>query len=112
MKPLMDLAQVIRTKNAGPFELTLDIIFRDRETYNRVKKSNALNAPLIAKIYGVPEEDVLQAIYFDPAYAFKATMKRQMPCGNLGERDIYGAQQNAPLLELQIPWGDDDESDS
>ena len=66
MKPLMDLAQVIRTKNAGPFELTLDVIFGTGR-HTTVKKSNALNAPLIAKIYGVPEEDVLQAIYFDPA---------------------------------------------
>ena len=41
MKPLVDLAQVIRTKNAGPFELTIDIIFKDRETYERIKRTTA-----------------------------------------------------------------------
>jgi hypothetical protein len=106
MKPLTELAQVIRTKNAGPFELTMDIIFKDRETYEKVKKDQSLNAELIAKVYKVPVTDILQVIYFDPACAFKATMKRPMPCGNLGERDIYGAQQNAPLLGLSLPWDD------
>jgi len=111
MKPLVDLAQVIRTKNAGPFELTIDIIFKDRETYERIKKNNSLNSGVIAKLYGVPEEDILSAIYFDPACAFKATMKRPIPCGGFGERDIYGAQQHAPLLGLLVEWGDEDVTD-
>jgi hypothetical protein len=104
MKALIDLAGVIRTKNSGPYELTLDVIFKDRQIYERVKAANSLNAALIAKIYGVPEEDIVKAIYFDPACAFKATMKRPLPCGDLGERDIYGAQQHGPLLDLQLPW--------
>ncbi|MGD0153219.1 MAG: DUF4387 domain-containing protein [Thermacetogeniaceae bacterium] len=112
MKPLVELAQVIRTKNAGPYELTLDIIFKSRRIYEQVKRENSLNAPLIARIYGVPEPDILKAIYFDPACAFKATMKRPLPCGDPGERDIYGAQQHAPLLDLLLPWEDEHESDS
>lgn len=109
MKPLVELARVIRTKNAGPYELTLDIIFQSREIYEQVKKNNSLNAPLIARIYHVPETDILQAIYFDPACAFKATIKRPQPCGDPGERDIYGAQQHAPLLDLLLPWEDEHE---
>ncbi len=112
MKPLVELASVIRTKNAGPYELTIDIIFKDSKTYERVKRENSLNAALIAGLYGVAEDDILTAIYFDPACAFKATMKRQMPCGNFGERDIYGAQQHAPLLDLLVQWGDKDAADS
>jgi hypothetical protein len=109
VKPLVELAQVIRTKNAGPYELTLDIIFKDRESYERVKRNGSLNAALIARLYGVPEEDILEVVYFDPALAFKTTMKRPLPCGDPGERDIYGAQQHAPLLDLCLPWGDEDE---
>lgn len=112
MKPLTELAEVIRTKNAGPYELTLDIIFKDRETYEGVKKRNLLNSGLIAELYRIPQEDVLHAVYFDAACAFKATMKRRLPCGSLGERDIYGAQQHAPLLNLMLPWGDEDDSAS
>ena len=103
-KPLLELASVIRTKNAGPYELTIDIIFRDRESYERVKATGSLNAALIARLYGVPQQDILEALYFDPACAFKATMKRPMPCGQIGETDIYGAQQHAPLLDLCLPF--------
>ncbi len=110
---LVELASVIRTKNAGPFELTIDVIFKDRETYQLAKNNNILNAALIAELYNVPESDILTAIYFDPACAFKTTMKRKMPCGDLGENDIYGAQQHAPLLDLEVKLGDGDEhSDS
>lgn len=112
MKPLTELAEVIRTKNAGPYELTIDVIFRDRESYEHVKKRNLLNPGLIAELYRIPVEDVLKAVYFDAARAFKATIKRQLPCGALGERDIYGAQQHAPLLNLMLPWGDEDDSAS
>jgi hypothetical protein len=104
MKPLLEIASVIRTKNAGPYELTIDIIFRNREIYERVKSAESLNAALIASLYGVPQQDILEALYFDPACAFKATMKRPLPCGQIGETDIYGAQQHAPLLDLCLPY--------
>jgi hypothetical protein len=106
VKPLLEIAPVIRTKNAGPYELTIDIIFRDRESYERVKAAESLNAALIARLYGVPRQDVLEALFFDPACAFKATLKRAMACGQIGETDIYGAQQHAPLLDLCLPWGE------
>jgi hypothetical protein len=112
MKPLLELASVIRTKNAGPYELTIDVIFNDRRTYEQAKRENSLNASLIAGLYGIAETDVLTAIYFDPACAFKATMKRKIPCGDFGEKDIYGAQQHAPLLDLVVQWGDKDADQS
>jgi hypothetical protein len=104
VKPLLEIASVIRTKNAGPYELTIDIIFRDWKSYERVKTAESLNAALIARLYGVSQQDILEALYFDPACAFKATMKRPMPCGQIGETDIYGAQQHAPLLDLYLPF--------
>ncbi len=107
MKPLTELASVIRTKNAGPFELTIDIIFKTREIYERVKKEQSIDAALIARLYRIPEEDVLAVTYFDPAGAFKATLKRRVPSGNMGDTDIYGAQQHAPLLELSLPEAGD-----
>ena len=108
MKALVELASVIRSKNAGPFELTVDIIFKDRKIYERVKAAQSLDAALIARLYRISAEDVLAVTYFDPACAFKATMKRRLPSGNLGEKDIYGAQQHAPLLEVSLPWSDSD----
>lgn len=106
---LVELASVIRTKNAGPFELTIDVIFKDRKTYQLAKNNKILNAALIAELYNVPESDILTAIYFDPACAFKATMKRKIPCGDLGENDIYGAQQHAPLFDLEVNLAGEDD---
>ncbi|MGE9806452.1 DUF4387 family protein, partial [Escherichia coli] len=36
---ICSLAQVIHSKNAGPYELVLDILFKTREDYQRVKRS-------------------------------------------------------------------------
>lgn len=99
---LIDIAAVIRSKNSGPYELTLDIIFKDREWYEKVKKAKAIHPGLISKIYGLPEEEVLDIIEFDPAGAIKINLKRPAVSGDIGDTDIYGAQQHAPLLGIEF----------
>ncbi|MGF7186401.1 hypothetical protein GGQ84_002503 [Desulfitispora alkaliphila] len=101
--PIRDLAVVIRSKNSGPYELTFDIIFKDRDTYERVIQANFFNPDLFAKLYGIPLEEVISYVEFAPANAIKCTIKRPMAAGDVGERDVYGAQQHAPLLGLMIP---------
>ena len=101
---LADLASVIRSKNAGPFEVTLDIIFPDRDTYERVKATGWFTRERLAALYRVPVDDVYDVVFFDPALAVKATLARQRPQGSIGETDTYGAQQHAPLLDVVIPW--------
>jgi Domain of unknown function (DUF4387) len=102
-QPLKDLAQVVRSKNAGPFEITFDMIFSDQPTYERVKMSNVITKETIANLYQIHLEDIVELVYFDQAYAIKFTIKRTISSGAPGERDTYGAQQHAPLLELMIP---------
>ena len=99
---LIDIAAVIRSKNSGPYELTLDIIFKDREWYEKVKKAKAIHPGLISKIYGLPEEEVLDIIEFDPAGAIKINLRRPTVSGDIGDTDIYGAQQHAPLLGIEF----------
>ncbi|MBQ3920904.1 MAG: DUF4387 domain-containing protein [Firmicutes bacterium] len=99
---LRDLASVIRSKNSGPFELTLDVIFKDRETFERVASAGIISKELISKLYHVTEDQVLGIITFPEARAIKATIVRPMPSGALGERDVYGAQQHAPLMDLEF----------
>ena len=102
--PLTDLAEVIRSKNAGPYELTLDIIFKSREIFDRVVALGFFTPGLFAKLYGIPEEQVLSVLEFAPARAIKATIVRPLVCGEIGDTDIYGAQQHAPLLGVEVPW--------
>lgn len=102
---LTEVAEVIRSKNSGPYELTLDIIFREWETYRRARDLGVISRQLIARLYRVDEDQVISVIGFDPAKAIKATIVRPRPSGSLGETDVYGAQQHAPLLTLELPLG-------
>ena len=99
---LKDLAKVIRSKNSGPFEITFDVIFEDDAAYRRVKQSGALNAAKIMQLYGVGEADIIVCMFFDPARAFKFTLRRNWAQGSVGERDTFGAQQYAPLLDIAV----------
>ena len=96
-----ELASIVRSKNAGPFQLTLDIFFKDRKTYEKVKKTNAINTQKISELYGILEEDV--RIYeIDRVKAIKISIRRLIPSGDIFDTDIYGAQQHAPLLGIEI----------
>jgi len=99
---LIDIASVIRSKNSGPYELTLDIIFNKIEDYERIKQGGFINNELICSLYNVEPDKIIGIIAFDPAKAIKATIKRPLCSGDLGETDVYGAQQHAPLLSLEF----------
>lgn len=99
---LIDIAEVIRSKNSGPYELTFDIIFKDRDMFDKVCDAKAINKKIISSLYGISEEKVINIIEFKPAKAIKATIVRPIASGQLGETDVYGAQQHAPLLNLEI----------
>ena len=99
---LQDLAKVIRSKNSGPFEITFDVIFDDEEIYQRVKSSGALDEAKVAKLYQVAPQDVIICMFFDPAMAWKLTLRRAWAQGSVGERDTFGAAQHAPLLDIAV----------
>ncbi len=102
MPRLRDIARVCKSKNADPFDLTLDVVFDDDATFEKVRASSMLCPALFARLYGVREEEVLFTPY--PAgRAFKATLPRLVPAGEVGDTDVYGAQQHAPLLDVEIP---------
>lgn len=99
---LMDVASVIRSKNSGPYELTFDIIFKDFDTYNKAKAAQVITKASFAPLYNISEDDIMSLVYFDPAKAIKITIVRPIPSGTLGETDVYGAQQHAPLMQYDF----------
>lgn len=104
MSPVMkleDLVIALRSKNAGPCQLTLDLMFADAEAMARVSAHLPRILSEIAQRYGVPEQDV-RAHVFPPALAIKFTLPRRLISGEVGDSDVYGAQQHGPLLELEI----------
>jgi Domain of unknown function (DUF4387) len=104
-RKLADLAKVIRSKNAGPFELTFDIMFEDVYTYEAVKASGAITPQRIADLYHVSHNEVLVCRAYDPALAYKITIRRPIGSGDRGETDVYGCQQHMPLTQLDVPLG-------
>lgn len=103
---LRDIAEVIRSKNSGPYEMTLDIIFKEWDVFNKVVKSGKFNKKLISELYSVDEKDIMGIIVFTPAKAIKATFKRVIISGGIGDTDVYGAQQHAPLLDVEFDLED------
>lgn len=99
---LMDVAQVIRSKNSGPYELTFDIIFKSEELYKKAVEAEVINSELLCRLYGIKESDIINIVKFTPANAIKATIVRPFASGELGETDVYGAQQHAPLLNVEF----------
>ena len=102
-KKLVELAKTIRSKNAGTDKITFDIIFREKENYELIKKSKVLTKQTVAKLFNIPETRISDFVEFDPAFAIKFTIYRKQPSGSPGETDVFGCQQYPPLLDIEIP---------
>jgi hypothetical protein len=102
MTTLASLARLIRSKNAGPFVLTFDIMFDDEASYRRVRDSGVLTRERVAALYGVPADKV-QFFCCDHALAFKASIPRPVTQGDVGDSDGHGGQQYAPLMAIEVP---------
>lgn len=100
---LHELAKTIRSKNAGTDRITFDIIFENKKDYLHVLKSQVITKQSIAKLYDIDEDRITDFVFFDPANAIKFTINRNKPSGSPGDSDIFGSQQYAPLLDIQVP---------
>lgn len=99
MVKLKDIAKIIRSKNAGPFTLTIDIIFETRRCYDQIV--DKINVDMVAEAYNIDPREV-EIVAYPRAYAVKINIPRLIPSGHPGDTDVYGAQQHAPLLELEL----------
>jgi len=102
MTQLHELARLIRSKNAGPFELTIDVMFESREAYERVVKSGMLSTERMARLYQV-DPDLVQSFETSDALAIKISLPRPTPSGSLHDTDIFGGQFHSPIVRLDIP---------
>lgn len=100
---LAALASIIRSKNSGPFEVTFDVIFSKQSDYDRVKNSDILTRGSIALLYSLDEADVVTAMWWPQALAFKTTVVRSAVSGGWGEVDMHSSTQHVRLMYLEIP---------
>lgn len=99
---LKDITHIIRSKNAGPYELTFDLMFVNEDWFQKVCDAKVLNEELVCSCYKIQPEEIINIVEFKPANAIKITIKRPMTSGDIGETDVYGAQQHAPFLDLEF----------
>ena len=100
-KTVGDLAELVRSKNAGPFWQTLDIFFSDDETYRAVAENAALDADAIGRLYRVDAKDV--RIYRLPEIrVVKISFPRPVTQGSRHDRDMHAGQQHIPLSQLSM----------
>src|SRR5262245_44125542 len=98
---LESIATVIRSKNAGPCLLTFDLMLPDQATFAYVTERAASLRRQVARRYGRSENEIA-VLPFEPALAVKITLPRDVVSGDVGDRDVYGAQQHAPLLDIEL----------
>lgn len=101
--PMNELCSIVRTKNAGPFLFTLDIVFKERAVYEAVKAHRLLTREQLAAAYGVPVEEVVVFETFDNVMAVKATFRRKITAASPGDPDVYAMNQEVPALTIRFP---------
>lgn len=100
MKVLHEVAEIIRSKNAGPFIVTFDILFQSEADFEAVRKDGLITRASVCERYGVSDNELVGFDYYPFARAIKFSLRRQVSSGGPGDFDVYGAQQHAPLLDM------------
>ena len=98
---LYEAAFVCRSKNAGPFQVTVDLMFKELPMYEKVLKSPAFTVENISRLYQVPAEKV-SIKTFESILTIKVVLPRKCSSGSLPDTDVYGSQQHFPLGALEI----------
>ncbi|RMH45967.1 MAG: DUF4387 family protein [Alphaproteobacteria bacterium] len=97
MMTIGEIADKVRSKNAGPFWLTIDIFCADDAALLRVAK--ALPASRVARLFGCAEAEVKRFTLPD-IHVLKLSVPRPWVQGSLSDRDMHGASFAALVAEL------------
>jgi hypothetical protein len=102
LSELWQHTKLIRSKNAGPFQLTFDIMFKTRESLEKVRNCGIISPASISTLYKVPTDKV-KFFGVDEVNAIRITIPPPVFSGDLDDSDMYGAPFHSPLVLLQIP---------
>lgn len=96
------LAHEVRSKNAGPFWITFDVIFKNAGDYEKIVQSGVLSAANIARRYGI-EPAPIRIFEMPSIHVVKFSFPRPCVAGSFEDRDLHAGQQHVPLLGIPIP---------
>jgi hypothetical protein len=97
-----DLALEVRSKNAGPFWVTMELFMRDRDGYRIAADETFLNERVVADLYRVDAASV-QIFRIPTLNVVKISYPRPVPQGSLRDRDMHAGQHHVPLALLPVP---------
>lgn len=98
---ILELVSLLRSKNAGPLYLGFDLMFKDQKGYELGKKY--ITKQMIADLYRLPVDRVVDLIPYDPGRGIKVTISRSAISGDPEDTDVYGSQQHVPLMGIELP---------
>ena len=101
MAKLKEVCRHIRSKNAGPFWVTVDLFFDGSEQYRRYRSSDVLAAKTFATLYDT-DPTFIKRFSIDRLNTIKISFVRPSPQGGVVERDMHSGQQYVRLLELEL----------
>jgi len=101
MPKLSEICRHVRSKNAGPFWVTVDLFFDGEEQYKRYRDTPALAPGVFAQLFGT-DPDLVKRVPVDNLHVIKISYPRPHPQGWMQERDMHAGQQFACLLDLEI----------
>ena len=91
----------VRSKNAGPFWISLDLSFADRESFDRHVEAAALQPAAIGALYEV-DAGLIKRFAIPDLLVLKISYPRRHPQGGPMERDMHGGQQYVRLLDVEL----------
>lgn len=101
MTVLHELASYIRSKNAGPFWVTLDLFFDELENFKRVCAAPQLSERTMAELFGT-DAALVKIFKIEALQVIKISYPRPVPQGDKYERDMHSGQQYVQLLDLPV----------
>lgn len=100
---LADLALEVRSKNAGPFWVTMELFMRDADGYRVVADESFLDERVVAELYGVADPSTIQFFRIPALNVVKISFPRPVSQGSLRDRDMHMGQHHVPLAVLPVP---------
>jgi hypothetical protein len=91
MNTMEALGYEIRSKNAGPFSLTIDVFCQDSDVFARLAAEPKLQAPAIARLFRRSVESI-SVFRIEALNVIKISLPRPVIQGALQDRDMHGAQ--------------------
>ena len=88
MPELGNLVSKVRSKNAGPFWLTIDVFCDDAATFDRVRQG--LKDDVVARLFGV-DRQLLKRFDIAALNVVKFSFPRPVAQGTRADRDMHGA---------------------